>query len=253
VLGKVATRVLPAAWHEALWRRVVLRGSRRSFAALAPQEAFERIYANNLWGGAPGELCSGSGSAEAITGPYVECVRAFIASHGIRSVVDLGCGDFQVGRRIATPELQYVGVDIVRPLVQRNQERFGSASVRFECSDLMAGPLPVAELALLRQVLQHLSNAQILRVLQNTAAYRYLIVTEHLPCGSDVRPNLDKPHGPDTRLYDRSGVFLDQAPFSLHTKVLLETPAGPGEILRSVLIERAGDPLRAARDQEVPC
>ena len=127
---------------------------------------------------------------------------------------------------------------MVRPLIQRNEALFGRDGVRFEARDLARDPLPDADLALLRQVLQHLSNEEISLVLRNTEKYPYLLVTEHLPTGTDVRPNLDHPHGPDTRLYDRSGVFLDLPPFSLRTKVLLETRIKPDEILRTVLVER---------------
>jgi hypothetical protein len=241
-LNRVATGILPPAWHQALWRRVVLEPQRRTFRALETREVFERIYANNLWGGRAGEFRSGSGSADAVSGPYVECVRRFIHEHQIREVVDLGCGDFQVGQRLLAPGLRYVGVDLVRPLIERNQSMFGSDSVRFEARDLTRDLLPAGQLGLLRQVLQHLSNEQIVQILENTAEYRYLIVTEHLPTGEDVRPNLDKPHGPDTRLYDRSGVFLDLPPFSLRTRILLETPVTPDEVLRSVLVERVPGP-----------
>jgi SAM-dependent methyltransferase len=237
-LRRVATSVLPERWHRALWRRIVLEPRRRAFRALDTRETFERIYAENLWGGDAGEFSSGSGSSDPVTGPYVACVRRFIEEHAIRDVADLGCGDFQVGRRLLAPGLRYVGVDVVRPLIERNQARYAGEGVRFEARDLVRDALPAGELALIRQVLQHLSNDEIARILENTKPYRYLLVTEHVPLGDDVRPNLDKPHGPDTRLYDRSGVFLDLPPFSLRTRVLLETELAPGEVLRTVLVER---------------
>lgn len=240
-LSRTVAGVLPAVWHQALWRLVVLRRTRRTFAALGVRAAFEQIYSQNLWGGTPGSFHSGTGSSLTVAAPYIECVRKFIAENGIRSVADLGCGDFQVGQQITQPGLRYVGVDIVQPLIEHNQARFGHSSVRFECRDLITDRLPLAELALVRQVLQHLSNEQILRVIRNIACYDRVLVTEHVPIGGHVQPNLDKPHGPDTRLYDGSGVFLDRAPFSLETTVLLETPLAPQEVLRTVLIERRSD------------
>jgi hypothetical protein len=47
--------------------------------------------------------------------------------------------------------------------------------------------------------------------------------------------NLDKPHGPDIRIYKHSGVFLDEVPFSLKVETLLEVPVGRDEVLRTVL------------------
>ena len=52
----------------------------------------------------------------------------------------------------------------MRPLVEHNQRRFAGARVRFEHRNLIEEPGPPAELGLLRQVLQHLSNAEIIDV-----------------------------------------------------------------------------------------
>jgi SAM-dependent methyltransferase len=219
--------------------RWIISRQRREFAGLDAQQTFERIYARKHWGEAAPEFDSGSGSADTVTQAYVQMVRDFIARHDVRSVVDLGCGDFRVGRQLATDSVDYTGVDIVRPLVDRNRRRFGGPKVRFEHRNLIEDrDLPRADLALLRQVLQHLSNDEILRVLENCQRYPYLIVTEHLPTDASAIPNLDKPHGPDIRLYDGSGVFLDRPPFSRRTHTLLETRLEPGQTLRSVLIEQ---------------
>jgi hypothetical protein len=237
-LKRVVRPFIPQALLDARTRWIISR-QRREFGQLDAEQAFERIYARNHWGGDSGDFDSGSGSVDAVTQSYVRVVRDFIAQHAVGSVVDLGCGDFRVGRQLASDSIDYVGVDIVRPLIERNRRLFAGPKVRFEQRNLIDDcDLPRAELALLRQVLQHLSNAEIERVLENCQRYRYLIVTEHLPSDPRAIPNLDKPHGPDTRLFDRSGVFLERPPFSRGTKTLLETPLDSGQILRSVLIEQ---------------
>lgn len=218
-----------------LWRREV-------YARLSTQQAFERIYATQHWGASEDGFCSGRGSSDVYTRGYVEVIRDFIVQREVRQVVDLGCGDFRVGRQLLAPSLTYTGVDIVRPLVERNQLRFGAPNVSFVVRDMVREALPDGELALLRQVLQHLSNQQILQVLANCRRYRYLVVTEHLPIEGAVTPNLDKPHGPDIRLQDRSGVFLELPPFNCKTEVLTETAIGPGEVLRTVLITNSAPP-----------
>jgi hypothetical protein len=73
--------------------------------------------------------------------------------------------------------------------------------------------------------------------LRKCCVYPYVLITEHLYVGKDSRPNLDKPHGPDTRVYDRSGVFLDRPPFKLSARTVLELPYSDREVLRSVLLE----------------
>jgi hypothetical protein len=232
---------VPQPVLDARTRWIVAR-QRREFSRLTVEDTFARIYASNAWGGERGEYSSGSGSADQVTQSYVSLVRNFVQEHGIGSVADLGCGDFRVGRQLLAPGLSYVGVDIVQPLVERNQLEFAHHGVHFEQRNLLEDELPQAELGLLRQVLQHLSNAQVERVLTNCKGYRYLLVTEHLPIGDGAVPNLDKPHGPDIRLYDRSGVFLDLPPFSRNVRKLLDTPIAPGQVLRSVLIEHEAPP-----------
>jgi hypothetical protein len=211
-------------------RRLIAARQRREYGSLSAEEAFERIYLEGTWGQ---KFDSGAGSADAITGSYVRLVRSFIDEHEIRSVVDLGCGDFRVGRQLVSADVDYVGVDLVRPLVERNQRLYGSPKVRFEHANLVEDELPRGELALLRQVLQHLSNDEIERVLERTRQFRFLLVTEHLPTHPQAVPNIDKPHGPDVRVYHRSGVFLEAPPFSLDVETLLEVPVEPGSVLRT--------------------
>jgi SAM-dependent methyltransferase len=223
-----------------LWWRLRRAATQARFKGLSRQATFSEIYRRNLWGGASGEFCSGSGSTPTHAEVYAEAIRAFITEHAITSVVDLGCGDFEVARRFLSPGLRYVGVDIVPELVARNRRHFGSETVRFEALDILTEPLPERELCLIRQVLQHLSNAEIATALGRLSGFRFAIVTEHLPAPSRIRAkNLDKPHGPDIRVPLGSGVFLDAPPFSVKgAEVLLEVPANPaspedGEILRT--------------------
>ena len=103
--------------------------------------------------------------------------------------------------------------------------------------------LPDAELCLVRQVFQHLSNDQIRSIIDKLRKYKYVIVTEHYPAPDRLRvPNLDKPHGADIRLYDSSAVYLDQPPFNASVDLLLEVPADPvvciGETIRSFLLSQ---------------
>jgi hypothetical protein len=43
-----------------------------------------------------------------------------------------------------------------------------------------------------------------------------VLVTEHYPSDNPgIRPNLDKVHGADVRLWGNSGVYLTEPPFSL--------------------------------------
>jgi hypothetical protein len=90
---------------------------------------------------------------------------------------------------------------VVPSLIDRNRRLFASLDVDFRVLDMTTDPLPPADVVFLRQVLQHLSNGQIHAVVSKiTTAYRYLVLTEHLPALDTFTPNLDKAVGPQTRL-----------------------------------------------------
>jgi hypothetical protein len=224
------------------WRTTRIRTRMRARnQGRSSREIFTEIYEQAQWGGRRGDFFSGRGSDPLVTRAYCDAIREFIITHRIRSVVDLGCGDFEVGRRIQCPGVDYTGVDVVDALIERNRRLHGSATVRFECLDMVEDELPSAELCLVRQVFQHLSNRQILAVLPKLSEFSHVIVTEHYPANVDACvPNLDKPAGADTRVMDDSAVFLDRPPFDRMTRLLLTTEAPPtvrpGETLRSFLI-----------------
>jgi hypothetical protein len=223
-------------------RNIIWVPIRRNYGQLTVAEAFIRTYRNKLWGKLEDdEFFSGRGSLGKFTVSYVEWVTKFITEHEIRAIVDLGCGDFRIGQDIcsANPVVNYIGVDIVPELIAYNQSQFGSERISFECANIIEGELPNGELCLIRQVLQHLSNQEISSVLANCKKFPYLLVTEGVYSGGRVRPNLDISHGPDTRIYKHSGVFLDRAPFNLQTENVLEVPCPElAAVIRTSLIER---------------
>lgn len=216
----LAGKLIP---HRLLDRLRQLRERRRN-RSRGVEEVFTEIYATNAWGGASGELCSGSGSADPqLVSAYVDAIAACADREGFRGLafVDLGCGDFRVGKRLLPLCSSYVGVDVVAPLVARNQREFGDATTRFVHLDVVAEPLPDGDVCFVRHVLQHLSNAQILAILPKLRKYRWVLVTEHHP--SDERgvvPNRDKAHGGYIRASEGSGVYLSEPPFSLPAQSL---------------------------------
>ncbi len=207
------------------------------FAEKSPTEAFGDVYRRRLWGGTDDrDFCSGEGSRnEAIVSPYVGAVRRFLCEFPNKpSVVDLGCGDFNVGSRLRDACGPYIACDVVDALIERNERKFASLQVEFRKLDLVSDELPPGDVALLRQVLQHLSNAQIARIVPKLYRYRWLILTEHLPEGLQFRPNRDKPMGPGVRVRYGSGIVLTKPPFGLKPvaqKVLCSVSAAPGVIV----------------------
>ncbi len=188
------------------------------------EEVFTTVYEQNKWGGRKGEFCSGTGSSdERIVTAYISMVFAKATNENFLGLrfVDLGCGDFRVGKQLLPLCSHYRGVDIVKPLIKYNQQKYSNEKTDFEHLDIVQDRLPIGDVCFVRQVLQHLSNRQIATVLQKLRHFRWVFITEHYPTDNDaITPNLDKVHGSGIRIYNNSGVYLTDPPFALPTQAL---------------------------------
>lgn len=181
--------------------------------------AMEQIYELNLWGGDTSDFYSGDGShLPEIVVPYIDVVTSFLRFfENPITVCDLGCGDFNVGKELVQHSKKYVAVDIVKELIEHNKEKFKDDKLEFHCLDLATDELPVGDCALVRQVLQHLSNTEVHQILEKLKDFKYLIVTEHIPAGEFI-PNQDIISGQGIRLKKRSGLNITAPPFELKVK-----------------------------------
>jgi hypothetical protein len=202
----------------------------------------QQIYEQKLWGGKDFDFYSGEGSHhKEIAQPYLDVVISFLNSKNkALTICDLGCGDFNIGKHLVEYTKQYIAIDIVDELIARNKTLFTSNNLEFQCLDISKGELPKTDCIILRQVLQHLSNAEIINIIEKLTNYKYLILTEHIPFG-DFEPNKDKTAGQGIRLKQNSGVDLSVNPFNLkfkEEKLLTQTILNKNKsIIKTVLYE----------------
>ena len=200
-------------------------------------EVFSTIYRKNVWGGQRRKYYSGWGSRDPIiVEPYIRAVSAHLKQKARPSVVEIGCGDFQVGRRLVPYVSRCIACDIVSDLIEHHRRNLKLENVEFRVVNAIEDELPSGDIVLVRQVLQHLSNKHIASILPKLRAYREAIITEHVPSGSFV-PNLDKETGPHYRAHLSSGIVLTEPPFQIEAKerrVLCEAPSNGG-IVRTEL------------------
>ena len=188
---------------------------------MSNQKIFEEIYKKKLW--SPDEekdnfkFYSGPGShLKEFTNIYINNVKEFLLSFDRKpNVVDLGCGDFTIGKQIRKYCDKYIAVDVFDELIESNKKLYNNYNVEFKTLDITKNTLPDGEICFLRQVLQHLSNKDIKKFLDLAhGKYNYLILTEHLPSNDKFVSNLDIVTGPQIRLYKNSGVVLTEKPFN---------------------------------------
>ncbi len=182
------------------------------------KDAMEQVYELNLWGGNR-DFYSGVGShSSEIIIPYIDAVRLFLTSFSDKQTVcDLGCGDFNIGKELVKYSQKYIAVDIVEGLIKHNIKTFTEDNLEFQCLDIAIDDLPKGDCVILRQVLQHLSNVEIQKVLSKLNKFKYVILTEHIPKGN-FEANRDIISGQGIRLKKQSGVNVLATPFNLNVK-----------------------------------
>lgn len=201
---------------------------KNNFNKLSNYEVFKKIYQKKLW--TPDykknnfQFYSGSGSHEQeFTEIYLKKTEDFLTSFSSKpNVVDLGCGDFEIGSKLRKFCNNYVAVDIFDELINHNKIKYKNLNVNFQSLDITKDNLPEGDICFLRAVLQHLSNDSIknfLSLIKNK--YKYLILTEHLPNLEFFNSNIDMPTSSFIRLDKKSGVVLTDPPFNL--KVVKQT------------------------------
>ncbi len=183
------------------------------------KDAMEQIYEMKLWGDNDSQFYSGDGSHHPeIVLPYIDVLTSFLLSFNEPLVVcDLGCGDFNIGKELVKHTKRYVAVDIVEDLIRYNKEQFKDDHLEFYCLDIAVDNLPSGDCAILRQVLQHISNAEVEQVLLKLIDFKYVILTEHIPEG-DFIPNEDIISGQGIRLKKNSGLDILASPFNFKVK-----------------------------------
>lgn len=183
------------------------------------KDVMAQIYELKLWGGKDFEFYSGTGSHDPkIINPYLNTLITFLKSFTTPlEVCDLGCGDFNIGKHLTPYTKKYIAIDIVENLINRNKNLYKEDNLEFHCLDITKEELLHGDCIILRQVLQHLSNAEIQKVLRKIKTYKYVILTEHIPLGNFIA-NKDIISGQGIRLKQNSGVNILETPFSFKIK-----------------------------------
>ena len=152
-----------------------------------PDEVFEEIYHRNTWHGQVS--ISGRGSDPDQTGVLVDRLSSLLKELDVSTMLDIPCGDFQWMSTVDLDDVDYVGADIVRDLVEKNREHYAGEDVRFEHLNLIEDPLPEVDLVFCRDCLVHFSFRDCFRALENIceSGSTYLLTTTY----PNRRPNED--------------------------------------------------------------
>jgi len=202
---------------------------------------FNEIYLKNMWGKSEEtKFFSGGGSREPTVTPYIELIIKFIKDNNIKTITDVGCGDFYVSNKILSEVNydNYIGIDVSDIIVSYNRDTFSTNKISFKHLDISKEEIDGGDLCLVKQVFQHLPNESIFDAMVNLLnKFSYIIVTEHVSIFPAIY-NKDQPANHNVyRIWYKSGVFLDKPPFNFKTTKLLSININPEEEINSVLIK----------------
>jgi hypothetical protein len=210
---------------------------------------FRTVYERHLWGNDHrSRFYSGNGSRGIAASTYISKMSLLLQNYARAenkqiTVVDLGCGDFEIGRELVAhvESMHYIGCDIVPELIAHHSSHNADSRVTFRNLDIASDNIPCGDVCLARQVFQHLSNAEIKTILGKLKAFKKVYVTEGYPSIELGPVNPDKPCSFDVR-YDWKtgrgrGVELDKEPYNIPTHELFRVTSPPSDILITFEIE----------------
>ena len=207
-------------------------------------DRFNKIYNENLWSSA--ESVSGTGSELEYTLGLRKWLVEIIPAREIKKIIDAPCGDFNWMRLVVgASHVNYIGIDIVRNLIDKNQKKYGNSHVKFLTGNICEDRLPNGDLIIIRDCLFHLSFQDIDKALKNlsTVEYRYLLTTSHLIETNLV--NIDIISG------DFRYINLFQAPFNFDPNLVIDRvndyPDGAYIKKEMVLLEKKNVPTKLSK------
>lgn len=165
---------------------------------------FDKVYRRGEWG-----VGSGEGSDPALAAPYIQYLQCFLVEKNIGSVLDCGCGDLQIASAVDWGSVTYHGIDVSSEALKLAAQH-ARPGLTVEQASILDRDWHY-DLALVKEVFQHLSFRNIDACIKRLSGCRYLLITDDVPGSrSDI-------HDGEYRPLD-----LLKWPFHLRAKVVLE-------------------------------
>lgn len=233
---RVATHGLMGAIRISLRKSTASSRKRQIFAMQSTEDRFTKIYTSNHWNSE--ESRSGEGSTLENTANLRAALPGIFEKYGVETVLDAPCGDFNWMKYVVEDtQISYIGGDIVRPLIEDNQARYGGEKTSFQHIDLTKDTLPDVDLLICRDCLFHLSYKDIAAVLANVLASNIplLLTTTNIGVDGPRAENRDISTG-DMRPIDLFSPPFGALPAVL--EVIDDTQVSSNTVRYMVLLDR---------------
>jgi hypothetical protein len=154
------------------------------------KDKFSNIYEKNLWGepnSIPGrknqKFYSGGGTdpENDLNNQYVNLIQSYVSRPDVNTVIEIGCGDWEVSSRIDWSSVKYTGYDVVPDLLDYNRSTYGSNNIEFVCDDPIGTNVIKADLLIMKDVIQHLPASFSKKFIKSIPTnFKYNIVTNDM-------------------------------------------------------------------------
>jgi hypothetical protein len=147
-----------------------------------PQETFEMIYKTNHW--KDDVSVSGNGSNDIQTRTIREVLPELLKQYAIKTILDLPCGDFNWLSSVLLGVDKYIGGDIVKEIIEKNNSFYKNDQREFKVINLISDNLPSAEIIFCRDCFVHFSNDDIVNSIRNIqrSGIKYILTTTFTNC-----------------------------------------------------------------------
>jgi len=161
------------------------------------ESTFTNIYENKIWGDNENSNYSGSsgpGSDIESNKKYIELLKKIINEYNIRNIVDLGCGDFRIGKLLYDDlNITYTGYDTYKKVIDYNITQYPEQKYTFEHLDFFTNKESIVEgdMCILKDVIQHWSLNEIyifLDYLTESKKFKYILL---INCCNQMKDNED--------------------------------------------------------------
>lgn len=155
------------------------------------------------------ESLSGPGSTTANAVEVSSLIQETIKEYEIKSILDLGCGDWNWFQHIQLEGIEYQGWDADMDMIIQNQFNHGKSNINFYVKDIVQDNYPDVDLIICRDVLFHMPIALANHViLKSKSACKYFISTSF----REINTNTGIAHGLNWGYYS---INLNKNPFNL--------------------------------------
>jgi SAM-dependent methyltransferase len=148
--------------------------------------AFDNVYLNDVWG-----YKSGPGSDPTFAKPWIDQVNYFLSRKDVKTVIDIGCGDWRIGKCLNLEGKDYTGIDI-SSIILKETSLNATENIKFIHGDFETLETHDADLIIIKDVLQHLTNASIYNIINKIMGKaKYALICDDLDRDNKSNNNAD--------------------------------------------------------------